>query len=259
MFVDSHCHLNMKDFDGELDDVISRARSAGVSYMQTICTKLEDLPGIIEILDRYKEVYGSVGVHPHDAEKYDIVTSDELIKLANSHPKIIGIGETGLDYYYEYSPKELQQRSFRNHIMASQETGKPVIVHSRDADESTVDILKSEMKNKNYKGLIHCFSSTDFLAKESLDLGFYISLAGIITFKNADEIRRVVSYVPLDRILIETDSPYLAPVSMRGKRNEPAFVKFVAEAVAQVKNVPVEEIAKITTENFRRLFLSCKK
>ena len=254
MLVDSHCHLNMKEFDGELEDVISRARTSGVQCMQTICTKLEDLPGLLKIVDKYDDVYCSVGIHPHEVETSPETSSDDLIRLANSHQKIIGIGETGLDYYYEYSKKDIQKEFFRNHIIAAQETSKPLIVHSRNADEDSINILKSEMHNKQYNGLIHCFSSTEFLAKEALDMGLYISLAGIITFKTANEIRDIVSYVPMDRILIETDSPYLAPIPMRGKRNEPAFVKHVAEMLASIKNISYEEVARVTTENFYTLF-----
>lgn len=254
MLVDSHCHLNMKEFTDNLDQVIKRAREAKVELMQTICTKLEDLPGLLKITEKYDDIYCSVGIHPHDVEEAHEITTENLVKLAKSNPKIIGIGETGLDYYYEHSKRDIQQHAFRCHIQAAQETGKPVIVHSRSADDDTIQILKSERKNKPYKGLIHCFSSTKKLSEEALDMGLYISVAGIITFNNATDLRETVADVPLDRLLIETDSPYLAPVPNRGRTNEPAFVEFVAKKIAEIKNVSFEEVAKVTTENFYRLF-----
>ncbi len=254
MLIDSHCHLNMKEFETNLPEVLARADSAHVSHMQTICTRLEDLPGLIQIAEKYPNIYCSVGIHPHEIETAGDLTAEELIRLAMSHPKIIGIGETGLDYYYEHSKRDIQQAFFVNHIRAAQETKKPLIVHSRNADDDTIAILQSEMKTKQFPGLIHCFSSTKDLAQASLDIGLYISIAGIITFKNADELREIVSYVPLDRILVETDSPYLAPIPMRGKTNEPAFVEFVAKKIAEVKGLSFEQVALATTENFHRLF-----
>lgn len=253
MFIDSHCHLNMKEFTGDLDLVVANAKSSGVNFMQTICTKLSDFPEILKISEKYPEVYASFGIHPHEVENEKLLSVDEIVSHAN-HPKVIGIGETGLDYYYEYSKRDVQKESFINHIKASHETGLPVIVHSREADEDTIKIMFSEMKANQYKGLIHCFSSTKELAKASLDIGLYISVAGIITFKNAENLREIMKYVPLDRILIETDAPYLAPIPMRGKRNEPAFVKHVASALAEVKNLSAAEIGEITSENFKKLF-----
>jgi TatD DNase family protein len=253
MLVDSHCHLNMKEFCDDLPQVIAAARVAGVTIMQTICTRSSDFPEIIAIAEKYPEVYASFGIHPHEVEKEKLLTVDEIVSNIKHH-KVIGIGETGLDYYYEHSKRDIQQESFINHIHASAITNLPVIVHSREADEDTISIMSSEMKANPYPGLIHCFSSTRALAQSSLDIGLYISIAGILTFKNAENIRETMQYVPLDRILIETDAPYLAPIPMRGKRNEPAFVKHVAECLAQVKGLSVEEIGEITTANFRRLF-----
>ena len=253
MLIDSHCHLNMKEFADDLPQVIANAKAAGVSLMQTICTRSSDFPGIIEIVEKYPEIYASFGIHPHEVEKEKLLSVDEIVSHA-SHPKVIGIGETGLDYYYEHSKRDIQQESFINHIKAASRTNLPVIVHSRNADEDTISIMSSEMKTNSYPGLIHCFSSTRELASSSLDIGLYISIAGIITFKNSDDLRDIMQYVPLDRILIETDSPYLAPVPMRGKRNEPAFVKHVAQMLAQVKRVSIEDIAATTTDNFKRLF-----
>jgi TatD DNase family protein len=244
----------MKGLREDLDNVISRAEEANVSIMQTICTKLEDLPEIIEIINKYENVYASVGVHPHDTEGSEHVTFEELLNLANSHPKIIGIGETGLDYYYEHSNRKIQKELFETHIKASQATKKPVIVHSRSADNDTIDILSSSMKEKPYPGLIHCFSSSRELAEKSLDLGLYISIAGIVTFKNATDLQESVKFIPLTRMLIETDSPYLAPIPHRGKVNEPAFVEFVARKIAEIKNISFETVAEVTTNNFRDLF-----
>lgn len=257
MIVDSHCHLNMKEFHDDLDDVIARSVANGVTHMQTICTKLEDLPGILEITEKYPNVFASVGVHPHDGDEAEDLHPDTLIALSK-HPKIIGLGETGLDYYYEHSNRVNQKNAFLSHIHASQETGLPVIIHTRDADADTIDILEAEMKNKSFPGLIHCFSSTEELAFKCLDLGMYISISGIITFKNAESIRDTVSKIPLDRLLVETDAPYLSPIPMRGKRNEPAFTRYVAEKIAEIKGVLPEIIFQQTTSNFFTLFNKAK-
>ena len=243
----------MQEFADDIPQVIANAKAAGVILMQTICTRSSDFPGIIAIAEKYPEIYASFGIHPHEVEKEKLLTADEIVAYTK-HPKVIGVGETGLDYYYEHSKRDIQQESFVNHIKASSQTNLPVIVHSRNADDDTISIMSSEMKANPYPGLIHCFSSTRALAMASLDIGLYISIAGIITFKNAEDLRDTMKYVPLDRILIETDAPYLAPIPMRGKRNEPAFVKHVAQCLAQVKSVTVEEIAEKTTANFRRLF-----
>jgi TatD DNase family protein len=243
----------MKEFSGDLPEVIARARDAGISIMQTICTRKSDFEEIIRIAEDYPEVYASFGIHPHEVEKDGVLSIDDIVSNTK-HPKVIGIGETGLDYYYEHSKRDLQKKSFENHIMASVKTKLPVIVHSRDADKDMIEILSSCMKNSHFSGLIHCFSSGTELAQKSLDLGLYISLAGIITFKNATSLRDVVSYIPMDRILIETDSPYLSPVPMRGKRNEPAFVSYVAEVLSEIKSISLNEVIEITEKNFRDLF-----
>jgi TatD DNase family protein len=253
MLVDSHCHLNMKEFADDLPKVIANAKVSGVSLMQTICTRSSDFPDIIAIAEKYPEIYASFGIHPHEVEKEPLLTVDEIISYTK-HPKVIGVGETGLDYYYEHSPRDIQRESFINHIKASAQTNLPVIVHSRDADEDTISIMSSEMKVNVFPGLIHCFSSTKELATAALDIGLYISIAGILTFKNAEDLRATMKFVPLDRILIETDAPYLAPIPMRGKRNEPAFVKHVAQMLAQVKDLSFEDIAEATTGNFKKLF-----
>jgi len=258
MLVDSHCHLNFLDFKDDLDAVITRAREAGVGVMQTICTEMAEFDEVRGIAERYEGVYCSVGVHPNDSGESEIVSAEELI-AKTSHPKVIGIGETGLDYHYERTDRELQKRSFIEHIKAARETGLPVIVHTRDADEDTINILTGEMTKGKFKGLIHCFSSSKYLADKAVELGFYISLSGIITFKNAQTIRDALADVPLDRLLVETDAPYLAPIPYRGKRNEPSFVIHTNKMLSHIKSIAEDECAKITTDNFFRLFNKAKK
>lgn len=253
MLVDSHCHLNFSDFKEDLEGVIARAKGAGVGVMQTICTEMTEFEEVYSIAKRNEGVFCSVGVHPNDSGKQEIVSAQKLIDKA-SRKKVIGIGETGLDYYYEYSDRGLQKHSFLEHIKAGRATGLPVIIHTRDADDDTINILKDEISKGFFKFLIHCFTSTKQLADISVNLGGYISVSGIITFKNAQAIRDALIDVPLDRILIETDSPYLAPIPYRGKRNEPSYVVQVNKALAGLKNISEEECAKITTENFFRLF-----
>jgi TatD DNase family protein len=254
MLVDSHCHLNFKDFDGDLDQVISRAREGGIDTMQTICTRISDFKTILEIAKKYKNIYCSVGIHPHEVDN-ELAAAGELIKLAESDYKVIGLGETGLDYYYKHGGRNHQQASFMEHIKAAQATNKPIIVHTRDAEDDTYGILKKGMEQKQYKGLIHCFTASRKFAEKCLDLGLYISISGIVTFKKAVELQEIVKFLPLDRLLVETDSPYLAPVPCRGKRNEPAFTKHTAKFIAKLKNISLEEVASVTTANFNRLFL----
>lgn len=253
LMVDSHCHLNFPDFKEDLDQVIARARGVGVQVMQTICTEMAEFDEVHGIAERYEGVYCSVGVHPNEAGNEEIAKTEDLIDKT-SHKKVIGIGETGLDYYYENSPREAQQASFRAHIAAARETGLPLIVHTRSADEDTVAILSEEMKNGPFKGLIHCFTSSKELAEISVELGFYISLSGIISFKSAKDIQETVRGLPLGRLLIETDAPYLAPTPHRGKRNEPSFVIHTNKFLAELKSISEEEAARVTTENFFRLF-----
>jgi TatD DNase family protein len=257
MLVDSHCHLNFPDFQADLDDVIARARNAGVGVMQTICTDMAEFDEVRGIAERYDNIYCSVGVHPNESGVTEIVTAEELI-AKSSYPKVIGIGETGLDYHYERSDRESQKKSFLEHIKAARVTGLPLIVHTRDADEDTVDILSREMTVGKFKGLIHCFTSSKYLADKMIELGFYISLSGIVSFKNAVAIRDAVADVPLERLLVETDAPYLAPVPYRGKRNEPSFVIHTNKILSELKQKNEEETARITTENFFRLFNKAK-
>ena len=254
MLVDSHCHLNFEQLSSELDDVVARARAAGVGHMLTIGTKLREFAAVRAIAEGYDNIHCSVGVHPNEAEsENDEVSTAKLIELA-AHPKVVGIGETGLDYFYEHAPRELQTKSFRQHIAAARETGLPLIVHTRDADQDTIDILQDEYGKGPFTGVIHCFSSGWKVAEKSMEIGFYISISGIVTFKAAEELREHVRKIPLDRLLVETDSPYLAPVPKRGKTNEPAFVAHTAAQVAALKGVDTDRLASITTDNFFKLF-----
>jgi len=253
MLVDSHCHLDFPDFEEDMDGVLARARNADVGYMLTICTRLEKFAPILDLAKHHENMSCSVGVHPHNVADGVEASIDELLRLAEDE-KVIGFGETGLDFFYDHSPRDLQERSFRTHIAAARKAQLPVIVHTRDADADMIRILRDEYEKGAFPGLIHCFSSTQELANAVLDMGFYISVSGIITFKTADDLRETVSNVPLERILVETDAPYLAPVPKRGKRNEPAFTAFTAAKVAELKGVSEEEVAEITTQNFFRLF-----
>ncbi len=253
MLVDSHCHLEFPGLVEELDDVLKRADNAGIGLMVTIGTRLSKFQEVLRIAEQYRQVYCTVGVHPHEAGTEGQQTADRLIELA-SHPKVVGIGESGLDYYYEHSPREAQVASFRAHIAAARETGLPLIVHSRDADTQTAEILEQEAGQGGLTGVLHCFSSGRQLAEKAVDLGFYISLSGILTFKNADDLRAIARDMPADRLLVETDSPYLAPMPHRGKRNEPAFTAHVAARLAEVRDVSPEALAQVTTDNFFRLF-----
>lgn len=253
MLVDSHCHLTFPDFAAELDGVMERAAAEGVASMLTICTRLDEFGAVLELTARYPYVYCSVGVHPHEAGEAHPVDAATLCDMTRE-PKVVGIGETGLDYHYEHSARADQKVSFRAHIAAARETGLPLIVHSRAADDDTADILAEETAVGAFPGLIHCFTSGPELAARALDLGFYVSFSGIVTFKNAGDLRDVAASVPLDRLLIETDAPYLAPVPHRGKRNEPAFVADTAALVAKLRGIPTEILAEATTANFFRLF-----
>ena len=251
--IDSHCHLDYLARDEDLDDVVARARAAGIGGMVTICTKVSEFDQIRAIAEKYDDIWCTVGIHPHEADAEPEVSAERLVELAG-HPKVIGIGECGLDYYYEHSSREAQQRNFRAHIAASRVTGLPLIVHTRDADDDTVAILHDEFAIGPFPGLIHCYSASHDLANKSLEIGFYISLSGIVTFKSAETLRETVRTLPIDRILVETDAPYLAPVPKRGKRNEPAFVIHTAAAVAELKGMSVDDLTTATTANFVRLF-----
>lgn len=252
--VDSHCHLDYLERDGrDLDAVVGDARAAGVETLVTICTKVTEFETVRAIAKRFDPVWCTVGIHPHEADSEPEVTTARLVDLARD-PKVVGIGETGLDYYYEHSGRAAQQKSFRAHIVAARETGLPLIVHTRDADEDTVEILEDEMGKGAFPGVIHCFTSSTWLAQRSIDMGLSISISGIVTFKSAHDLRAAVEAIPLDRLLVETDSPFLAPVPKRGKQNEPAFVVHTAAFLADLMGVTEAELARITTQNFYKLF-----
>lgn len=251
ILVDSHCHLDY--FGEEVDAVVERARAAGVPMLVTICTRVSEFDGVLAIAQRHDGVYCSVGVHPHEAANEPEVTVDRLVELAR-HPKVVGIGETGLDYFYERSPRDRQIAVFRTHIEAARRAGLPLIVHSRDADRDTAELIAEGARAGGLTGLIHCFSTTRELSDNALKHGFYVSLAGIVTFKNAAGLREIARELPDDRLLVETDAPYLAPVPHRGKRCEPAFVADTAALLAELRGVSNAAIAGTTTANFLRLF-----
>jgi TatD DNase family protein len=250
--IDTHCHLDLIGSEQEILEAIDNAKKHNIIAMHTICTKRSGFEFIRNIIDTYDNIYGSVGIHPNEAEKTSF-SLQELIELSK-HPKIISIGETGLDYYYEKSNRKIQQESFRTHIHAARETGLPIVIHTRNADDDTISILKEEMQDGKFKGLIHCFTASKKLADIVLDLGLYISLSGIVTFKNSNDLRDIIKHIPLQRILIETDAPYLAPVPVRGKINQPANVQYIAEYLADFFQIPIAEFAKITTNNAIDLF-----
>ena len=252
MLVDSHCHLDFAELENDINNILSRALSNDITILQTICTKISDFYRVIKIAALSKNIYCSFGIHPLNV-KEGTLSASQIISLCG-HSKIVGIGETGLDYYYDKQFIDLQKLSFIEHIKAAQQTGLPLIVHTRDAEEDTLNILQDMLKKASFKAVIHCFTGSKWFAQECLKLGFYISFAGIITFKNAKELQEVAKFVPLDRCLVETDSPYLAPVPYRGRRNEPSFVKEVAECLAMLKNTSFAEVSNTTTENFLRIF-----
>ncbi len=251
--VDSHCHLDFPDFAEDLPDIIARAGAAGVSRMVTICTKLRAEPDVRAIAERFDPVFFAAGTHPMSAAKEPMATVDQLVQIA-SHPKMVGLGESGLDYHYTSGSKPQQQESLRIHIQAARLTGLPLIIHSRDADDDMSDILTAEHKAGAFGCVMHCFSSGRGLAEATLDLGFYLSMSGIAAFKKSQELRDIFAAAPVDRILLETDAPYLAPPPHRGKRNEPAYSAFTAAVGAEVYNMDPADFARQTTANFDRLF-----
>ena len=253
MLIDSHCHLDVPELQADIDGVLCRAAAAGVSEMLAICTRLDRFPSVRDLAVANDQLWCSVGVHPHDAGEAGVDSPTPLLAAAD-HPKVVAIGETGLDFYYENSSRDSQQSSFRHHIAAARTSGLPVVIHSRDADDEMSKILSQESDVGAFSGVIHCFTASRQLAELALSLGLYISFSGIVTFKNADDIRDVARMVPLDRLLIETDAPYLAPVPYRGKCNEPAFVAETAAFVAGLRDISVVELAATTTSNFRALF-----
>lgn len=251
--VDSHCHLDFPDFNGELDAILARAHAAGVRRMVTICTRLKNEPAVRAIAEAHPSVFYAAGTHPMSAAEEPLATVDQLVALSQ-HPKFVAIGETGLDYHYTAESAEIQKTSLKIHITAAQETGLPLIIHARAADDDMAEILTAGYRAKPYTCVMHCFSSSAELARASLDLGFYLSMSGITTFPKSAELRDIFAASPLDRILLETDSPYLAPMPHRGKRNEPAYTAFTAAKAAETFGIAPADFARITTENFDRLF-----
>ncbi len=257
MLVDSHCHLDFPALAQESEAVLARARAAGVQVMQTIGTRLGTFERVLALADANPGVYCSVGVHPHRAAKETIEDAAPLLAQVD-HPKVIGIGESGLDYYYEHAPKDVQARVFEAHIEAARASGLPLIVHTRDADQDTIAILRAAMAAGRFSGVIHCYSSSPELGRQAIELGLYLGIGGILTFRRSDELRASVRGLPLERLLLETDAPYLAPEPFRGQRNEPAHVAEVAAKLAEIKGIPVGAVERATTENFFRLFTKAR-
>lgn len=253
MLVDSHCHLDFPHLAEQMDGVLARAEAAGVGLMVTICTRVRQFEQVLAIAQAHDNVFCSVGTHPHYADEERDVPLRMLIELA-AHPKVVAIGEAGLDYHYDNSPREDQATGFRTHIAAARETGLPLVIHARDADEDTAQILEEEMAKGPFSAVLHCFTAGAELARRGVALGLYVSFSGVLTFKKSDALRAIAAQVPSDRLLVETDAPYLAPEPMRGKKNEPAWVTHTAARLAEVKSCSQTEIAASTTENFFRLF-----
>jgi TatD DNase family protein len=253
ILVDSHCHLDFPDFADDLTGIVARAEASGVGRMVTISTRVKKLPDLLAIAERFPNVYCSVGTHPHHADEEDGIATDELVRLAQ-HPKVVAFGEAGLDYFYELGSREAQERGFRAHIAAARETGLPLVIHTREADEDCGKILADEMGKGAFRAVLHCYTGGRDLAMQAIDLGLMISFTGILTFKKSQALRDLAAELPADRVMVETDSPYLAPGKYRGKRNEPAYVVETAKVLAEVRGVSLDEIARQTTENFFRLF-----
>ena len=258
MLVDSHCHLDFPDFGPEQAEIVERARAVGVETIVTISTRIRRYAQITAIAEAYPDVWCSVGTHPHNAGEEDGISTDEIVRLS-AHPKCVAIGEAGLDYFYDKAPRDAQSRGFRAHIAAARETGLPLVIHARDADADVEAILREETGKGAFPFILHCFSSGERLAKAGIELGGYVSFSGILTFPKSTELRDIAAALPHDRLLVETDAPYLAPPPHRGKRNEPAFVVNTARVLAQTLGVSEAEIADITTANFFRLFSKARR
>jgi TatD DNase family protein len=258
MFVDSHCHLNYKGLIEQQADVLTRARDSGVSAMLNISTREREWDDVIGLAEQEKDVWASVGIHPHEADQHVGMDCAKLV-AKSAHPRVVAIGETGLDYYYDKSDRAQQCTGFREHIKASRQTGLPIIIHTRDAEADTAAILTEEMREGAFTGVIHCFTASAEFARIALDLGLYISLSGIVTFKNAKDLQDVAKWLPADRLLVETDAPFLAPIPHRGRTGEPAFVVDTARFVAQLRDVPPETLAQQTSDNFYDLFTKASR
>ena len=254
MIIDSHCHLDYSQLYNQLDEVLERAKDNEVKYFLTICTTLDSFDKIKLIVNKYKNVYGTFGIHPHETKNFTNIDSLFISKLMKLNKKIIGIGETGLDYYYNHSKKEIQKKSFIEHIKAASELKIPLIVHSRNAEADTYEILRSEKKNCDLKVLIHCFTGSKEFAQKLIDIDCYISVSGIITFKNSIELMNTISKIPIEKLLVETDSPYLAPMPFRGKSNEPSYIIHTLEKLSQIKKLSKKIVMKKTSDNFLKLF-----
>ncbi len=253
MLVDSHCHLDFPDFEADLDAVVAHAEAAGIGRMVTISTRVRQHDRVLAIADRFANVFCSVGTHPHNAhEELDITVADLVARA--SHPKVVAIGEAGLDYHYDFSPRDAQEQGLRTHIAAARETQLPLVIHCREADDDMARILREEMGKGTFPAVLHCFSGTRELAFAGVELGCYVSFSGILTFKKSDELRAIAADLPANRILVETDAPYLAPGKFRGKRNEPTHVVEIAKVLADVRGLSTPDLARLTTENFFRLF-----
>ncbi|HMK71543.1 MAG TPA: TatD family hydrolase [Xanthobacteraceae bacterium] len=253
MLIDSHCHLDFPDFATELDAVVARARAAGIARAVTISTRVRRHAEVLAIAERYPDVFCSVGTHPHYAHEELDVSANDLIARTR-HPKVVALGEAGLDYHYDNSPREAQDRGFRTHIAAARATGLPLVIHTREADADTVRILEEEAGQGAFPAVLHCFTGGRELAHRAVALGLFVSFTGILTFKNSATLRAIAAELPADRILVETDAPFLAPGRLRGKRNEPAYVVEIAKALAECRGVSFDEIARQTSDNFFRLF-----
>jgi TatD DNase family protein len=253
MLIDTHCHLDFPDFAAELPEIIARAHAASISQMVTISTRVRRFSALTAIVERFANVFCTVGTHPHNAAEEPDITAEELVILSN-HPRCIGIGEAGLDYHYDKSPRDMQAKGLRTHIAASRITGLPLVIHARAADDDMIAILEEESAIGHFPAILHCFSSGPDLATKGVELGFYISFSGILTFKTSDALREIAATIPKNRLLVETDAPYLAPMPYRGKRNEPAYVIETARMLAKVHGVSENEMAAITTTNALRCF-----
>jgi len=258
MLVDSHCHLNYKGLIEDQAGVIARARAAGVGTMLNIATRASEWEAVITTAERDPNIWATVGIHPHEADTHLDVDIERLVAAA-AHPKVIGIGETGLDYYYDHSDREQQKVSFRSHISAARETGLPIVVHTRDAEGDTAEILEEEMGKGAFTGIIHCFTASADFARKALALGLHISLSGIVTFKNARDLQETAKIIPAEKLLVETDAPFLAPVPHRGKTCEPAYVADTTAFIAGLRGVPTEELASQTSDNFFTLFTKARR
>jgi TatD DNase family protein len=253
MLVDSHCHLDFPDFADDLDAIVARAQAAGIGRIVTISTRVQRLPALLAIAERFANVYCSVGTHPHHADEEDGIPADELVELTR-HPKVVALGEAGLDYFYEHGSREAQARGFRAHVAAARSTGLPLVIHTREADDDCGRILEEEMAKGSFRAVLHCYTGGRELAMKAISLGLSISFTGILTFKKSQALRDLAAELPADRLMVETDAPYLAPSKFRGKRNEPSYVVETAKVLAETRGVSLEQLSRQTTENFFRLF-----